>query len=89
MHEDDIVPASLVWKTDTIAGLPAVRLEGAWNSRRFAGGGPFWSWFVADPEGQRLFCLDALCYAPGADKMDHFRRMQAVLQTFSLQRPQP
>lgn len=88
MHEDDIVPESLVWKTDTIAGLPAVRVEGAWNSRRFEGGGPFWSWFVADSQGQRLFCLDALCYAPGSEKMDYFRRMQAILQTFSLQRPQ-
>jgi hypothetical protein len=87
LHQDEIVPESLVWKEDEIAGLPAVRLEGAWNSQRFDGGGPFWAWFVADPEGQRVFCLDALCYAPGVDKMDYFRRMQAILQTFSLQRP--
>lgn len=89
MHEDQVVPESLSWSEDTIAGMAAVKLEGAWDSRRFAGGGPFWSWFVADPEGERVFCLDALCYAPGADKMDYFRRMQAILQTFSLQRPQP
>lgn len=89
MHGDDIVPESLIWKYDEIAGMPAVRLEGAWNSRRFDGGGPFWAWFVADVAGQRVFCLDALCYAPGIDKMDFFRRMQAIYQTFSLQRPHP
>lgn len=88
MHGDEIVPEAVVWKQDVIAGLPAVRLEGAWNSQRFTGGGPFWAWFIADPAGQRVFCLDALCYAPGVDKMDYFRRMQAILQTFSLQRPQ-
>jgi hypothetical protein len=89
MHDDEVVPESLVWKDDQLAGLPAVKLEGAWAGQRFAGGGPFWSWFVADPEGERVFCLDALCYAPGIDKMDYFRRMNAILHTFALQRPQP
>jgi len=89
MHQEEILPESLVWKTDEIGTLPAVRLEGAWNSTNFAGGGSFWCWFVADREGQRIFCLDALCYAPGLDKMDYFRRMRAVMRTFSLTRPQP
>ncbi len=89
MHNDEIVPEVLVWKQEELAGMPAVKLEGAWAGKRFAGGGPFWSWFVADPQGQRIFCLDALCYAPGIDKMDYFRRMNAILHTFALQRPQP
>ncbi|HOX26310.1 MAG TPA: DUF4837 family protein [Candidatus Krumholzibacteria bacterium] len=89
MHQEVVVPEFLVWKTDVIGELPAVRLEGAWDGRNFEGGGPFWCWFVADPEGQRVFCLDALCYAPGRDKLDYFRRMRAILQTFSLTRPQP
>ncbi|MBD3221185.1 DUF4837 family protein [bacterium] len=89
MHGEDIVEDSFVWKEDTVGDLPALRLEGAWTSRRFEGGGPFWSWFVADPERQRVICIDALCYAPGMDKMDIFRRLRAVVQTFSLDRPQP
>ena len=63
--------------------------ERGWVSRRFDGGGPFWSWFIADQQGKRLFCLDALCYAPGIDKIDYFRRMKAILHTFSLQPTQP
>ena len=30
-----------------------------------------------------------LAYAPGMDKMDFFRRMRAIVQTFTLDRPQP
>ena len=89
MHHEDLVPSSLVWKEDIIGGLPAVRLEGAWNSRSFDGGGPFWCWFVADHERQRVICIDTLCYAPGAEKMNHFRRLRAIVSTFSLQPPQP
>ncbi len=88
MHHEDLVASSLVWSEDTLNDMPAVRLEGAWTSRRFDGGGPFWCWFVADPERQRVICIDALVYAPGLDKMDYFRRLQAVIQTFSLQQPQ-
>ncbi len=89
LHHEDVVPEALVWKRDTVGGLPAVKLEGAWNSRRFDGGGAFWCWFVADPERQRVIAIDALCYAPGMDKMDFFRRLRAIVQTFSLQAPQP
>jgi hypothetical protein len=88
MHTEEIVPETLVWRDDTLAGKPVLRLEGAWNSSDFAGGGAFWCWFVADPGGHRVFCLDALSYAPGMDKMEMFRRMRAVFQTFSLERPQ-
>jgi hypothetical protein len=88
MHDEQLATSSLVWSEDTLGGLPAVRLEGAWTSRNFDGGGPFWCWFVADPERQRVICVDVLCYAPGLEKMDFFRRLQAIVQTFSLQPPQ-
>jgi hypothetical protein len=88
MHTEEVVPETIVWREDTLAGRPVARMEGAWTSNDFAGGGAFWCWFVADPGGGRVFCLDALGYAPGLDKMDMFRRMRAVLQTFSLERPQ-
>lgn len=89
MHQEDIVEDSLVWTEDTVGDLPAWRLEGAWNARDFDGGGPFWSWFVADAENQRVICIDALCYAPGMEKMSYFRRLRSIVQTFTLDRPQP
>jgi len=70
-----------------VAGLPAVKLTGAWSSRRVTAGGPFWSYFVADARRGRVLCLDLLVYAPDRPKMDYFRRMRAILGTLSLEPP--
>ncbi|MBU1073753.1 DUF4837 family protein, partial [bacterium] len=49
--------------------------------------GPFWCYFVADEARGRIFCLDLLVYAPNKEKMDFFRRLRALLETFSLTAP--
>lgn len=87
VHKEDLVDMSLVWADTTLAGRPCRKLTGAWNGRNFDGGGPFWCYFLSDPRGERLFCLDILVYAPGQDKLPYFREMQAVASTFSLQQP--
>lgn len=89
MHDEQIVPESFVWSEAELGGVPAVKLEGAWTGNRFAGGGPFWCYFVPDPGRGRIFCVDILVYAPGMDKMDFFRRMDAVVHTFATTRPRP
>ena len=71
-----------------INGVLSVSLKGAWNSRRFVGGGPFWCYFVPDVERGRIYCVDLLVFAPGMEKMNFFRRMSAVASTFSLKGPQ-
>ena len=89
VHDEEIVPESFVWSEAEIGGVSAVKLEGAWTSNRFAGGGPFWSYFVPDPDRGRVFCIDLLVYAPGMDKMEYFRRMDAVARSFATTRPRP
>ena len=89
LHHEEIVPSSFVWSAAEIGGISCLRLEGAWTSNKFSGGGAFWSYFVPDPDRGRVFCLDLLVYAPGMDKMNFFRRLDAVASTFALQRPQP
>ncbi len=89
MHDEEIVPSSFVWSPAEIGGVAAVKLEGAWTSNRFAGGGAFWCYFIPDPAHQRLWCLDLLVYAPGMEKMDFFRRMDAIASTFANTRPRP
>jgi len=89
LHDEEIMPSSFRWSEAELSGVPAVRLEGAWSSTRFTGGGAFWCYFVADPGAGRVICVDILAYAPGLDKMDFFRRMDAVVSTFSLERPRP
>ena len=89
MHDEEILPESFVWRETELAGRPVAKLEGAWNSHRFDGGGPFWCYFIPDPEHGRIFCLDLLAYAPGLDKMDYFRQLEAIATTFSLTQPRP
>ena len=89
MHNEELVAESLVWSEEQLGKGTAVKLAGAWNSNAFSGGGPFESYFLADPEGKRVFCIDLLVFAPGMDKMAFFRQLRATAATFSLRRPHP
>lgn len=87
LHNEEIVPESLVWSRDLVGDRPCVRLEGAWSSSDFDGGGPFRCWFIPDLMRGRVYCVDLLVYAPNQDKMAHFRQLEAVLSTFSTKGP--
>ncbi len=87
MHAEEIDTGSLAWSRETVAGRPAVKLAGNWASRRVEVGGPFWCYFVADEAHGRVYCLDLLVYAPDKEKMDYFRRLRALLETFSTTAP--
>jgi hypothetical protein len=87
LHNEEIVPESLVWSRDLVGDRPCVRLEGAWSSSDFDGGGPFRCWFIPDPARGRVYCVDLLVYAPNQAKMAHFRQLEAVLSTFSTKGP--
>ncbi len=88
LHDEEILPETFVWDETNIGDVIAVKLEGAWTSNKFVGGGPFWSFFVPDTDRGRIYCVDLLVYAPGMDKMDFFRRMASVASTFSTKGPQ-
>ncbi len=87
LHTEDIHESTFVWSEEKVAGVPAVKLAGAWSSRKIAAGGAFWCYFVPDKEHGRVYALDLLVYAPNAPKMNHFRRMRAILSTFSVKPP--
>jgi hypothetical protein len=89
VHSEELVDVSLLWRADSLAGQSCPKLTGAWAATDFEGGGPFWSYFLADPQGKRIFCLDLLVYAPGQDKMRYFRELLAIAETFSLTQNKP
>ena len=89
LHNNELAPQTLAWTAGQLGRNDCVKLEGAWTSTVFAGGGPFWSFFLADPAGKRVICLDLLVFAPGEDKMNIFRQLEATAATFSFQRPHP
>ena len=89
LHNEEIVPESFVWNEAVIDGKLCVKLEGAWNSNVFAGGGAFWCYFIPDHKRGLIYCVDALVYAPGLEKMIYFRQMDAIVSTFTTEQPQP
>ncbi len=87
MHSEEILPQTFEWTTVEWGDRKILKLEGAWTSNRFDGGGAFWCYFIPDEQHGRLWCLDLLVYAPGMDKMPMFRKMEAVASTFATERP--
>lgn len=83
LHNEDVIPESLVWSEAKLGQYDVIKLEGAWTSRRFAGGGAFWCYFIPQPQRNRVICLDLLAYAPGMDKMPMFRKLDAIASTFN------
>lgn len=89
MHNEDLHPETFQFSEAEIGGVACVKLEGAWTSRKFAGGGAFWCYFIPDERQERLYCVDLLVYGPGMDKLNFFRHLDAVAHTFTTVRPQP
>ena len=91
LHREEISDEGLEWESTRLGELPALRLTGSWVSREIQVGGAFWSYFIADPAGGRVFCLDLLAYMPHIDepKMPLYRELLAIAETFSLRQPHP
>ncbi len=87
LHNEELVAETFIWRDAELNGIACRKLEGSWNSNTFAGGGPFWCYFIPDVQNQRLICLDLLVYAPQEKKSGYFRNLDAVAHTFSLRQP--
>jgi len=87
LHREELIPESFEWGEEMLGGLPALRLTGAWKSHEVSVGGAFWCYFVSDPGHRRIMCIDLLVYGPDREKMDDFRRLRAIAETFSLHQP--
>ena len=84
LHSEDIIPETLTFEETKLGKMDVLKMEGAWTSKRFAGGGAFWCYFIPDPKHNRVICLDLLVYGPGLDKMAMFRNLAAVASSFTL-----
>ncbi|MDR1225634.1 MAG: DUF4837 family protein [Prevotellaceae bacterium] len=72
-----------VESTTRFAGQPCRMLRGLWELKSDFMGGPFISYTVVDPSGQRAITLEGYVYAPQKDKRILLRQVDAVLQTLS------
>jgi hypothetical protein len=88
MHDaSELNDLSLKWSEETVAGLAAVRLDGAWASRKASVGGPFRTYFFAVPDRGIVLAVDLLVYAPNREKMEDMRRLRAIVETLSFEPP--
>ncbi|MBD3348355.1 MAG: DUF4837 family protein [Candidatus Eisenbacteria bacterium] len=72
----------LVVEKVRLAGRPALCMSGWWGNRELVGGGPFRSYCFHVPSQQRIYLIDAALFAPGLDKTELMRNLDAALHTF-------
>lgn len=63
---------------------PAWRVEGLWEHRTDAKGGPFVSYLFYDDLTDRLFHINCLIHYPGGKKVMLLRQMEIMVNTFSI-----
>ncbi|NME71968.1 DUF4837 family protein [Flammeovirga aprica] len=65
-----------------IDGRLAVETRGLWKTNNITMGGPFVSYTFTDKSGANLYYVEGFIFAPGMDKRELVREMEAQLKTF-------
>jgi hypothetical protein len=63
-------------------GNYAVEMRGLWRLNEMVMGGPFISYTFVDEATNRLYYIEGFVYAPGEDKREPIREVEAILHTF-------
>lgn len=69
----------------TISGYQAKAMRGLWKLNGRPMGGSFVSYGFADPKYKQFYYIEGFVYAPGEEKSNYLRSLDAILQTFSVQ----
>ena len=81
MSTDMIAP--VVAKQYEVDGCYAIELRGLWKLENDFMGGPFVNLSVLDQKNNRIVCVDGYVYAPGEDKRNLIRQVEAIMHTLS------
>ena len=65
----------------SISGSYASKLVGLWNIEGALMGGPFVSYAFLNPEGNRVYYLHGFVFAPGKDKRNYLRQVDAIIRS--------
>lgn len=63
-------------------GRYAMETRGLWRLNKVTMGGPFISYTFVDEATNRLYYIEGFTYAPGEDKREPVRELEAILHTF-------
>ena len=64
-------------------GIFAVETRGLWETKGDFMGGPFLSYTFVDEASNRVITLDSYVYAPGQNKRDLLKQLEAILYSFN------
>jgi hypothetical protein len=65
----------------TIADAYASKLVGLWNVEGALMGGPFVTYAFLDPSGKRVYYLHGFVFAPGKNKRNYLRQVEAIIKS--------
>lgn len=81
VYDEDYVEREMTEATESsFLGREAIRIVGVWQNDKHTNGGPFRAYCFI--EGDRLYLVDVLVYAPGLDKIPFLRELDAIAHTF-------
>ncbi|MEL7363133.1 MAG: DUF4837 family protein [Bacteroidota bacterium] len=66
----------------TIGGNEALEVRGLWRMNLFVQGGPFIAYAFHEPTQERLYLMYGFVLAPGKDKREFVRQLEAMARTF-------
>lgn len=85
MYDKDVMRRDLAkFRATKLGPYPAVRMDGYWENSVGDYGGAFVTFFIVDRVKSRLWLVDCVVFAPGADKNEPLRELYAVAETFRL-----
>ncbi|MEO1629535.1 MAG: DUF4837 family protein, partial [Bacteroidota bacterium] len=70
--------------TTTIGGNEALEVRGLWRMNLFVQGGPFIAYAFHEPTQERLYLMYGFVLAPGKDKREFVRQLEAMARTFRI-----
>lgn len=85
--EDRYTDVPLIFENQTINNRKVYTLKGLWRMKNDFMGGPFRLYAIPDKANDRIVFIDGFVYAAGEDKKPLMKRVEAIMQTFTLDKP--
>ena len=85
--EDRYTDVPLIFEKQTINDRMVYTLKGLWRMKNDFMGGPFRLYAIPDKANDRIVFIDGFVYAAGEDKKPLMKRVEAIMQTFKLDKP--
>lgn len=70
-----------VGKLTKVGGQAAMEVRGLWKTNNISMGGPFVAYVFTDPQAARLYYVEGFVFAPGKDKRNYIREMEAIISS--------